>query len=314
MISYLYTQDGIVRENGWPTQPGQHEWPNHGLREPTEVVATPIKDPMSPEFLTFHDRLIADLGEEQVETLPFLQQELVDPRFIFVAVTDTPAATDEHPMLVSGTYGSLVSLANNEAMLAVKFAHTDKEHRGSGVTPVAYARIIEEAKHMAEERQMKLTAICGEAVETSERAINRVTIIDGHPRCRMYIEQSDGSYIEMRYALSPLEWNRDGSPASDPIGEHFMMAWIGDSKYIPAHIVKHALECLSEEWYVRPHEDFESFSAWQSHYRYIKNHRKEVLFKQFEGVERVVLLSHRERENLRAQGITVTDFDPQSIG
>ena len=281
-------------------------WPENSANAKS-AYATPISDVNSPEFKIFHEFLTREL-HGQVESLDVLKRELLDPSFIFIAVTSEPPSEQVAPTFISGAYASVVPLNSNSAILAVRFAFTVEQARGSGVSLVTIDRLIAESRRVAELQSRTIKCMVGEAIESSEHFVNKIELFPGHGRKRLYIDQPGRVYKELAYSLPALEWHADGTPKSAPIDDHLMLAHVESATDISASNLIKCTRAFWNQWYLRPSEDFESDQAWRRHKIELKRHFDSVLVRQLAGVEKLILLSANERETLRQEGYTVIDF------
>ena len=302
-LAYQYTHNAFRQL----TVAADAAW-SDAAQQTIKAYATPISDPDSAEFKAFYQGLVGELNG-QVEAFEVLVREMQDPSFIFIAVTDGPISKRQPPKLLSAAYASLVELDNKETMLAVRFAFTVEEARGSGVSLVTYDRLIIEAQRLANLKAHTLTSTIGEAVDSSERFLNKVELAPGYNRKRMYVELLDGNYEEFRYALPPLEWNRDGTPKTAAINEHLMFAHTESSSEVSVPMFVDSVRSWWNQWYLRPREDFESEQAWALHKDLLNQFFERTIVEPLKNVNKLILLSANEREILRLEGKSVLDFN-----
>lgn len=272
------------------------------------VVATAINDPNSIEFRQFYSHIAVAL-EGQVESFAKLSRELEQPNFIFVAVTEEGNSNQHARKLISGIFASLVPLYDGKAMLAVRFIHTSPDARGSGVSLVAYDRLFLEAKNLAAAQNLEIDSIVGETAARVERFINKIEFPAERVRKRTYIEMPGGDLREFKYNTAPLIFDCNGEIICDATAAHLMFAHSESNNVVSSAKLVDNSRTWWQQWYHSHQEEFNSASAWRRHVAQLDQSFCQTFEQQLERVDVLHLLSWRERETMKLDGLRVLDFE-----
>ena len=243
-----------------------------------------VTDPESPKLKAFHRMLTRIFRPGEVEPLAVFQAELGKPNFIFTEV--------ERP--ISGAYGSVEG-----DILAIRFTSTEIMDRGTGVSQEADRKLIEKAREICQQQGQQLRGLVAECVWRSESYWNDLEIEPDNGMRRLYRPTRTGKLQQIFYTIPPLEWNPDGTSATEPIKENLQVAIAGYPKQVPTKELAQILRTWWQGWYIRPQDQFESDQAWQRHQDTVWNTLESRVIQPISKYENLTLLSKAERKALQ---------------
>lgn len=195
-------------------------------------------------------------------------------------------------------------------LVYINWIVVDEAQRNRGLARELYARTYEQAQKAAEARGEYVRFVMGDACATVEPVVNKMA------RARLYFQNSEGQWEELKYYHPALEWNKEtGDPAEDA-GTHSGHAMIGlmsgERSVSTADVLAGAraafeYNCVAEAVAVtRGHEDMwerklDGTDPESNSLRQIKG-VYEGMKQQLAGVDTLRLISAEERKEMKASG------------
>jgi hypothetical protein len=251
-----------------------------------------IFDSESLEFKQFYEFLEASFEPGELEPIDRYKEELgrKDPDIRFFCL----AARNRQGDIISTAYGSYIE---SEEILAIRFLATKESWRGKSVSQLMDEKLFNAVHGFGDASSM-----VGEAVDKSESYWNRVGFSEKGNSMRRLYYSSDDSHTdfskEVFYRLPPFEWDKDGTPISDPHqSEHLQAAVKGYKDKIPVSELEKILRAWWQKWYIKSRENFESDQAFERHQNYVTDILENEIIKPLKdtGLDYVIPVSKAER-------------------
>jgi GNAT superfamily N-acetyltransferase len=263
---------------------------------------------------TVHKMLLETFRPEEVNSLESMR-EMFGPQPDDRGRAIMRVISDESGRVLGFIEGYYTALKNtdgkerNESSLSIGFVVIRPEARSKQLARELYIQILDECDRLSTERGETLAVVAGESVPTVEPVLNKFG------RGRVYFDRPDGSLEEVQYFQPPLDWDtKSGGPrqGARPSPEHLMLGLTDGSKDVSIEDVLGSVKAIYE--YVgQPADSFENEDAYRRYEASIDGY-----FGDFKGkisaANRLKLITRKEREALKAQGVEFREHDAADRG
>lgn len=265
-----------------------------------------LHDPADPSIDQIHALILAELSEEEADTLNWIQhavQEHIN-RYYVVETSEGRVIALSSTQVLTLPRGEQKPEQAQESLLVVWFVVTAPPFRHKGLASALYQRFVQDAIAEAQACGQPLKGIMSEAVSTAEAFFNQM----GDKR--LYFAEETGNIYEVPYLCPPVDFDpHTGEPLAPPVPEHLMLRLLSGAQELPVEEVLQMVEALYAE-YAAQESDYASLEAFRRAQHYtteLLSHLQRALAHAKDG--KVFLLSAAERTakltELQGQGKTL---------